>query len=317
MTTNPRTDQSNTGVLPEGGAQPESRSPVLTEAPPPRHGPWHALWRFARRKPMGVVGAVIVCLLVVVAVFADQIAQHNPDRVRAVQRFLAPGSAFWFGTDDFGRDVFSRVVHGARISLRLGIFAVALGTSLGATVGMISGYLGGRIDLVIQRGMDALMAFPTLVLALAVVTALGASLHNVIVAVAITLIPASNRVVRSVALSVRETTYVDAARALGGSQRRVVFVHVLPNCFAPYVVIATANLGTAILAEASLSFLGLGVPPPTPAWGSMLSGASQNYLFRAPWMAIYPGAAISLAVFGFNMLGDAIRDVLDPRLRGR
>jgi peptide/nickel transport system permease protein len=170
---------------------------------------------------------------------------------------------------------------------------------------------------VIQRIMDAMMAFPTLVLALAVVAALGVSLPKVILAVALTLIPVSNRVVRSVALSVRETDYVTAARGLGGSEWRVPFIHVLPNCFAPYVVIATANLGTAILAEAALGFLGLGVPPPTPAWGSMLSGAAQGYLYRAPWMAMYPGVAITLAVFGFNMLGDAVRDVLDPRLRGR
>lgn len=275
------------------------------------------VWRFARRKPMGVVGILIVCLLVVMALFAGPIARHNPDQVRALQRFQPPGSAFWFGTDDFGRDVFSRVVYGARISLEIGIAAVLLGTSVGALVGLISGYFGGRVDLVVQRVMDALMAFPTLVLALAVVAALGASLPNVIAAVALTLIPSANRVVRSVALSVRATDYVMAARALGGSEWRVVFIHVLPNCFAPYVIIATANLGTAILAEAALGFLGLGVPPPTPAWGSMLSGAAQNHLYRAPWMAVYPGVAISLAVFGFNMFGDALRDVLDPRLRGR
>jgi len=266
---------------------------------------------------MGALGAVIVCILVVMAVFADRIAQHNPYQVRALQRFQPPGRAFWFGTDDFGRDVFSRVVYGARISLEIGVSAVLLGTSVGALVGLISGYLGGRADLVVQRVLDALMAFPTLVLALAVVAALGASLPNVILAVALTLIPAANRVVRSVALSVRETGYVLAARALGGSQWRVIFVHVLPNCFAPYVIIATANLATAILAEAALGFLGLGVPPPTPAWGSMLSGAAQGYFYRAPWMAMYPGVAISLAVFGFNMFGDAIRDVLDPKLRGR
>ncbi len=275
------------------------------------------VWRFSRRKPMGVLGILIVCLLVVMALFAGPIARHNPDQVRALQRFQPPGSAFWFGTDDFGRDVFSRVVYGARISLEIGIAAVMLGTSVGALVGLISGYFGGRMDLVVQRVMDALMAFPTLVLALAVVAALGASLPNVIVAVALTLIPSANRVVRSVALSVRATNYVMAARALGGSEWRVVFIHVLPNCFAPYVIIATANLGTAILAEAALGFLGLGVPPPTPAWGSMLSGAAQNHLYRAPWMAVYPGVAISLAVFGFNMFGDALRDLLDPRLRGR
>lgn len=275
------------------------------------------VWRFVRRKPMGAVGGLIVCLLVLTAVFADRVAQHHPDQVRAMQRFQRPGGAFWFGTDDFGRDVFSRVVYGARISLQIGICAVLLGTSAGALAGLGSGYFGGRTDLVIQRVMDAMMAFPTLVLALAVVAALGASLPNVVLAVALTLFPAANRVVRSVALSVRETDYVTAARGLGGSEWRVLFVHVLPNCFAPYVVIATANLGTAILAEAALGFLGLGVPPPTPAWGSMLSGAAQGYLYRAPWMAMYPGVAITLAVFGFNMLGDAIRDVLDPRLRGR
>lgn len=282
-----------------------------------RAGAPSRVWAVARRKPMGVLGALIVCGLVVIAVFADRIAMHKPEQVRAVQRFRPPSQVHWFGTDDFGRDVFSRVAHGARISLRIGITAVLLGTTVGALIGLISGYLGGRTDLLVQRVMDGLMAFPTLVLALAVVAALGASVRNVIIAVGLTLAPAANRLVRSVALSVREMPFVQAARALGGSQWRVVFRHVLPNCLAPYLVIATANLGSAIVAEASLGFLGLGVPPPTPAWGSMLSGATQTYLFRAPWMAIYPGLAISLAVFAFNMLGDAVRDLLDPRLKGR
>ena len=279
--------------------------------------PWLVrLGSLARRKPMGFVGAVIVLGLVSTAVFADWIARHDPDQVRAAQRLKPPSQVHWFGTDDFGRDVFSRVAHGARVSLRIGIVAVLVGTTTGALIGLISGYLGGRFDLFVQRVMDALMAFPTLVLALAVVAALGGSLRNVIVAVSLTLIPAANRLVRSVALSVRETLFVTAARASGATQGRVVFRHVLPNCLAPYLVIATANLGSAIVAEASLGFLGLGVPPPTPAWGSMLSGATQSFLFRAPWMAIYPGLAISLAVFGFNMLGDAVRDLLDPKLRG-
>jgi peptide/nickel transport system permease protein len=272
---------------------------------------------FIRRKPMGFVGVVIIFVLTLTAVFADKIARYKPDQVRAAERLKAPSATHWFGTDDFGRDVFSRVAHGARISLRIGIVAVLLGTTAGALIGLTSGYLGGRADLVTQRIMDALMAFPTLVLALAVVAALGASLRNVILAVSLTLVPAANRLVRSVALSVRETSFVLAARALGASQWRTVFRHVLPNCLAPYLVIATANLGSAVVAEASLGFLGLGVPPPTPAWGSMLSGATQSYLFRAPWMAIYPGLAISFAVFGFNMLGDAIRDLLDPKLKGR
>ncbi len=300
-----------------GGEAPAERSVAVPGAPAPSDRARPMIWRLARKKPMGVVGAVLICLLVVVAVFAGRIAKYDPYRVRAMERFRPPASAFWFGTDDFGRDVFSRVVYGARISLEIGILAVLLGTSVGALMGLVSGYFSRRTDLVIQRVMDAMMAFPTLVLALAVVAALGASLPNVILAVALTLIPVANRVVRAVALSVRTTDYVTAARGLGGSEWRVLFVHVLPNCFAPYVVIATANLGTAILAEAALGFLGLGVPPPTPAWGSMLSGAAQSNLFRAPWMAVYPGVAISLAVFGFNMLGDAIRDVLDPKLRGR
>jgi peptide/nickel transport system permease protein len=299
------------------GLTPETSGLVVPSVPRREHRTRSMVWRFVRRKPMGALGGLIVCLLVLMAVFADRIAQHDPYQVRAMQRFQPPGKAFWSGTDDFGRDVFSRVVYGARISLQIGISSVLLGTSVGALAGLISGYFGSRPDLVIQRVMDAMMAFPTLVLALAVVAALGASLPNVILAVALTLIPAANRVVRSVALGVRATDYVTAARGLGGSEWRVLLIHVLPNCFAPYVVIATANLGTAILAEAALGFLGLGVPPPTPAWGSMLSGAAQGYLYRAPWMAVYPGVAITLAVFGFNMLGDAIRDVLDPRLRGR
>jgi peptide/nickel transport system permease protein len=272
---------------------------------------------FLRHKPKGVLGAVIVGVLVLTAVFADRIAAHKPEQIRAVQRFRPPSQAHWFGTDDFGRDVFSRVAHGARISLRIGITAVLLGTTVGALIGLVSGYFGGRTDLMVQRVMDGLMAFPALVLALAVVAALGASVRNVIIAVGLTLAPAANRLVRSVALSVRETPFVMAARALGGSHGRVVFRHVLPNCLAPYLVVATANLGSAIVAEASLGFLGLGVPPPAPAWGSMLSGATQTYLFRAPWMAVFPGLAISLAVFGFNMFGDAVRDLLDPRLKGR
>ena len=288
-----------------------------TDAPARARTPSSFVWDFARRKPMGVLGAVIVCFLLLTAVFADRMTVHKPEQVRAAQRFRPPSQMHWFGTDDFGRDVFSRVAHGARISLRIGITAVLLGTTAGALIGLVSGYLGGRTDLMLQRVMDGLMAFPTLVLALAVVAAVGASVRNVIIAVGLTLAPAANRLVRSVALSVRETPFVMAARALGGSQWRVVFRHVLPNCLAPYLVIATANLGSAIVAEASLGFLGLGVPPPTPAWGSMLSGATQTYLFRAPWMAIYPGLAISLAVFGFNMLGDAVRDLLDPRLKGR
>ena len=272
--------------------------------------------RYAARNRNIAVGATILAVVILAALLANVISTHDPRRLNPAQRLKAPSAANFLGTDEFGRDVFSLVLHGAQVSLLVGATTMILTSIWGIAIGLIAGYYR-RVDMALMRVMDGLMAFPTLVLALAVVAALGASVRNVIIAVGLTLAPAANRLVRSVALSVRETPFVMAARALGGSQWRVVFRHVLPNCLAPYLVIATANLGSAIVAEASLGFLGLGVPPPTPAWGSMLSGATQTYLFRAPWMAIYPGLAISLAVFGFNMLGDAVRDLLDPRLKGR
>ncbi len=282
-----------------------------------RPGALKRVLNFVRRKPTGAVGAAIILVMVFTAVFADYIARYDPYQIRTDKLFAPPGPEFWLGTDDFGRDLFSRIVYGSRISLYVGILAVLFGTTNGALWGLISGYFGGRTDFIIQRVMDALMAFPTLVLALAIVAALGQSTTNVIIAVGIVLTPTANRVIRSVVLSIKQNVYIEAARAIGASELRVMFLHVLPNCVAPYIILATTALGTAILAEASLSFLGLGTPPPEPAWGSMLSGAAQRYIRQAPWMAIYPGIAISLAVFAFNMFGDALRDVLDPRLRGR
>ncbi|MER3398685.1 MAG: ABC transporter permease [Chloroflexota bacterium] len=284
---------------------------------PVRPGILRRVLNFARRKPTGAIGAAIIFLMVFTAVFADYIARYDPYLIRTDKLFTPPGPEFWLGTDDFGRDLFSRIVYGSRISLYVGILAVLFGTTNGALWGLISGYFGGRTDFIIQRVMDALMAFPTLVLALAIVAALGQSTTNVIIAVGIVLTPTANRVIRSVVLSIKQNVYIEAARAIGASELRVMFLHVLPNCVAPYIILATTALGTAILAEASLSFLGLGTPPPEPAWGSMLSGAAQRYIRQAPWMAIYPGIAISLAVFAFNMFGDALRDVLDPKLRGR
>lgn len=290
----------------------------LVVARAPSQSTWPQRVRsFLRRKPMGAVGAFLIVTTVLVAVFAPLIAPYDPYELRTGQLFTPPNSQFWFGTDDYGRDIFSRIIYGAQISLYVGLLAVLLGTTSGALLGMISGYFGGKTDFFIQRIMDSLMAFPTLVLALAIVAALGQSTTNVILAVAIVLIPTASRVVRSTVLSVKELPYIEAGRAIGCPVWRLVFRHVLPSCLPPYIILATVALGTAILAEASLGFLGLGTPPPEPSWGSMLSGASQKYIRRAPWMAIYPGIAISLAVFGFNMLGDAVRDVLDPRLRGR
>lgn len=266
---------------------------------------------------MGAAGGLIILIMIVMALLADIISPYDAYEIRTGQRFLSPGTEFWFGTDEFGRDLFTRVLYGARTSLMVGFLSVALGTSIGSVLGLVSGYFGGRVDSIIQRIMDSMMAIPTLVLALAIIAALGRSRLNVILAISIVLIPNASRVIRSAVLSVRQNQYVEAAQSIGCPNRRILFTHVMPNCMAPYLIIATVALGGAILSEASLSFLGLGTPPPEPSWGEMLSGAAQRYVHQAPWMGIFPGIAISLAVFGFNMLGDGLRDFLDPRLRSR
>jgi peptide/nickel transport system permease protein len=273
--------------------------------------------RLTLRKPMGLLGAAIILVMILMAILAGVIAPYDPYELRSTMLFRPPGPEFLLGTDDYGRDILSRIIYGARISLYVGMVSVVLGTTHGAAWGLVAGYLGGRTDFVVQRVMEALMAFPTLVLALAIVAALGQSTSNIIVAVALVLTPTANRVVRSTVLSTRNLLYVEAARAVGCPDHHILLRHVLPSCLAPYIILASVALSTAILAEASLGFLGLGTPPPEPSWGSMLSGAAQQYVRQAPWMAIYPGLAISLAVLGFNMLGDAVRDILDPRLRGR
>jgi peptide/nickel transport system permease protein len=274
------------------------------------------LRRFLRYKPLGALGGAIILAMVVVALFAPLLAPYDPYELRVTNMFTPPGREFWLGTDEYGRDLLSRLLYGARISLNIGLLAVGLGTTSGALVGLVSGYCGGRTDFILQRLIDWLLAFPTLVLALAIVAALGQSTANVILAVAVVIVPTAARVIRATVLTVREQVFVEAGRAIGCTDGRLLFQHILPNCLPSYLILASAGLGNAILAEAALSFLGLGTPPPEPSWGTMLSGAAQQYVWRAPWMAIFPGAAISLAVFGFNLLGDALRDVLDPRLRG-
>jgi peptide/nickel transport system permease protein len=282
----------------------------------PRERAWRAaLGLFVRKNPLGAAGGVLVIVLVLMAVFADVIATHNP--VRTSMRVLVPpGSEFWLGTDNLGRDLWSRVVHGSRISLAVSVASTLLGSVVGGLVGLVSGYAGGKTDLVAQRVMDIMQALPILVLALVLAAALGPSLTNTIIAISVVIAPLAGRVVRSSVLSIREFAYVEAARALGVRHVRVAFRHVLPNTFGPFIVLVTAQLGSAILAEAALSFLGLGVPEPYPSWGRMLSIAAAEYAQKAPWLVIYPGLAISLAVFGTNLLGDALRDSLDPRLRG-
>jgi len=274
-----------------------------------------AIVDFARQRPLGAIGAAIILVMVTMAAMAGLLAPYNPLETDYAAMLAAPGAGHWLGTDAHGRDVLSRIIYGSRTALMVGLGASLLGAIFGSLIGVASAYFGGRIDLVVQRIMDVFFAFPVIILALAVVAVLGTGAGNVILAIAAPMIPRCARVVRSSALSVREMPYVDAARAAGYGHPRIILRHMLPNVMAPILIMATAFLGEAILLEASLSFLGLGVQEPTAAWGLMLRGAAVEFAESAPWMAIFPGLAISLAVFGFNLFGDSLRDALDPRLR--
>jgi peptide/nickel transport system permease protein len=277
---------------------------------------WKHISRFARRKPLGAFGAVIALILVVVAVFAPFIATHDPAETNGALVYAPPGSQLLLGGDQLGRDVFSRLVYGARISLYAGLLSAFIGASIGMVVGVASVHFGGKTDLIVQRIIDTMMAFPPLILAIAIMAALGASLNNVVIALSIAYIPSAARVLRSQALAIKEMDYMLAARALGAASWRMIFRHMVPNCVAPYIVFATANLGYAVVVEAALSFLGVGTPPDVPSWGGMLSITGQKYIEVSPWLVFFPSLAVSMAVFGFNLLGDALRDALDPRLRG-
>jgi peptide/nickel transport system permease protein len=278
-------------------------------------GAWTWLRFFATRHPLGALGAVIMAAFVLAAIFADWIAAVDPLTTNASISLAPPSAQHILGADFMGRDIFSRIVHGARISLAVGIGSTTLGCVLGVILGLASGYIGGWVDLVSQRLVDILQALPLLVLALVMAASLGPSLGNTIIAIAIPLIPYAARVVRSNTLALREQPFVEAAKAVGMSEMRIALRHILPNTLAPLIVLATAQLGSAILTEASLSFLGLGIPEPYPSWGRMLSESAAEYVRTAPWLVIFPGVAISLVVFGTNLLGDALRDLLDPRLR--
>jgi peptide/nickel transport system permease protein len=280
-----------------------------------REGRFSAVLGFFRRYPLGAIGGVILFIMVFFAVFADVMATHDPVSTNADATLRPPGEEYIMGTDYLGRDLYSRIVHGARISLAVGLSSTLLGGVIGMVIGLLSGYLLGWWDLVTQRIMDIMQGLPLLVMALVMSAALGPSLENTILAISIPLIPRVARVVRSSTLAIREMPFIEAAHAVGMSQRRIAFLHVLPNTLAPFIVLTTAQLGSAILVEASLSFLGLGVPEPYPSWGRMLSESAGQYVQQAPWLVIFPGLAISLAVFGTNLLGDALRDLLDPRLR--
>ncbi len=275
-----------------------------------------ALGKFVRRKPLGAIGGVIVVALLVMAVFAEVIAPYGYDETIRGARMRPPSAAHWLGTDNLSRDMWSRIVYGARVSITVGFATVGLAVLLATGVGVSSGYFGGVYDLVVQRVVDAWLSFPYLVIVLSVMAVLGPGLFNVVLSLAIIIAAVNSRVIRGATIAIAHGTYVEAARAVGCGHARIIVRHILPNVAATIIILATIALGAAILAESALSFLGFGVPPPYPAWGGMLSGSGRTYMFRAPWMAIWPGVAISLAVFGFNMLGDALRDVLDPRLRG-
>jgi peptide/nickel transport system permease protein len=275
------------------------------------------IWQFCRRKPLGAIGAALLIAFVGLAILAPFLATHDANLNNYRARNKPPTAEHWFGTDNFGRDIYSRVVYGARISMYVGVLSTLAGTLIGAFAGLISGFWGGRVDQLIQRLADIMFTIPGLILAMAIVTMLGPSMLNVIIAIAIPRLPNTNRVIRAVVLTAKESIYVEAARAIGCSHWRIMLRHLIPNVMAPYIVVATAGLGGGILIEASLSFLGLGVPPPAPSWGRMLSMEGMRYFETAPWMAIFPGIFISAAVFGANLFGDALRDVLDPKLRGR
>src|SRR5262245_23939942 len=299
-------------------------SPPMAGASPAaelRRGPaigrtLRSLQRFARRKPLGAIGGVIVLAMLLMTVFAERIAPYGYDETIRGARMKAPGVAHWLGTDNLGRDMWSRIVYGARVSIAVGFLTVALAVLLATSIGVSCGYFGGVYDLVVQRIVDAWLSFPYLIIILSVMAVLGPGLLNVVVSLAVIIAAVNARVIRGATIAISHATYVEAARAVGCGHLRIILRHILPNVMATIIILATIGLGAVILAESALSFLGFGVPPPHPSWGGMLSGSGRTYMFRAPWMAVWPGVAISLAVFGFNMLGDALRDVLDPRLRG-
>jgi peptide/nickel transport system permease protein len=277
----------------------------------------HAAVRFARRKPVGAAGGAVLVLLVLIALAAPVVGRYDPIAQDVPNQFRPPDRVHWMGTDHLGRDVYSRLVHGARISLTVGLLSVGIAMVVGIAAGTTSAYFGGLLDLLLQRVIDTMMGVPALVVAMVIMFVLGSSLSNVVIAITVAYAPQFVRIVRSEALAAREADYVTAAVASGANAARVLGRHIVPNTLTSVFVFATGALGGAIVAEASLSFLGLGIPPPTPSWGQMLQGAARLHMETFPWLVIFPGLAITAVVYAFNMLGDAMRDVLDPRLRQR
>ena len=268
-----------------------------------------------KRQPLGTIGAIIVLILITLSVFAPWITPVDPTDNDWDNMLVPPGADYWVGTDQFGRDILTRLIYGARTALFVGLVAAFCGATTGLVLGVASAYFSGTFDLLFMRFIDVFMAFPAIIMALAIVSIFGNELYYVILAITLPNIPDCARIVRSNALQIRAIPYVDAARALGFNHMRIIFRHMLPNVMAPYLIIMTSALGVAILSEASLSYLGMGVQEPVPAWGLMLQGGAEEYVESAFWVAFFPGFSIALTVFGFNMFGDAVRDILDPRLR--
>ena len=289
-------------------------APAVKGVPPRRARSW--LGTFIRRSPFSAFWGCIAAAIIVMALAAPVLAPYEPLKSDFRAMSKPPSERHYFGTDQIGRDVLSRVIYGSRASLTVALGAVLFGTTLGALWGLASGYFGGRFDIVSQRVIEFLQSFPDLILAMAIAMALGAGFGTVIVAIAITRIPFGGRVIRAVVLSLKEMSYVEAARGLGASHLRIMARHILPQCIAPYLILATAHLGVAIIIEAALGFLGVGIPPPTPTWGNMLADSLNAGLVPPWWLVLFPGLAITITVLAFNLLGDGIRDILDPRLRG-
>jgi peptide/nickel transport system permease protein len=291
---------------------------ALEARAPARARPWYVdVWvQMLRRKPLGTVGAVIVVAMLAGAVLADVITPYGFAQTNLRERLIAASAEHWLGTDQLGRDLLTRLLYGARISLYVGFGAVALGSAIATALGIASAYFGGRVDLVTQRAVDAWMAFPGLLLLMSIMSLIGPGVWNITIVLGVAFGIQNSRIVRGVALTIKEHTYIEGARAAGAGHARITATHILPNVLPTIIVVATTGLSTVILTEASLSFLGLGVPPPYPTWGGMLSLAGLDHMYQAPWLAVWPAVALSLSVFGFNMLGDALRDLLDPRLRG-
>ncbi len=290
------------------GGGPAARSGLASVA--------HTGLRFASRKPLGMAGALLLALMTFVAIFAPLLTIHDPYESFSGARQVAPQLEYWFGTDNLARDIYSRLIIGTQVSMLVGFSVVIISVTVGTLVGLISGYLGGWVDNTLQRIMDIILAIPALFLALSFMAVLGPSVANVITSLSIVSVPVVARVVRSTVISLRESMFVEAARAIGAGDLRITLLHILPNSFAPIIVMASVLLGLAIVSEATLSFLGVGIPFNIPSWGGMLGGEAKQYVRSAPWMLFFPGLALSLTVLGINLLGDALRDTLDPRLRG-